>query len=165
MTDENNTQELKDKIAELEKQLEESKNNNSTFDELKEKYEKIIEEKNNEISDLNKTVEETKKKVDSTVNNLNDEVQAKLEATEAYKDLLATVEKLEKERAEAASEAIIKKGLATPSQQKILEKWCMNDPESYNEFFEKAEPIIDVSQHKSKKINADITRLRDYFKQ
>ena len=44
MTDENNTQELKDKIAELEKQLEESKNNNSTFDELKEKYEKIIEE-------------------------------------------------------------------------------------------------------------------------
>lgn len=163
MTEEN-IQELKDKIAELEKQLEESKND-TTFDDLKEKYEKIIDEKNNEISDLNKTVEETKKKVDSTVSNLNDEVQAKLEATEAYKELLSTVEKLEKERAEASSDAVIKKGLAMPAQKNILEKWCMDDPESFNEYFEKAQPIIDVSQQKSKKINADITRLRDYFRQ
>lgn len=163
MTEEN-IQQYKDKIAELEKQLEEANKTDESFDDLKQKYEQIIEDKDKELNELNKTLEETNKKVDSTVTDLNDEVQARLEATEAYKDLLTTVEKLEKERAEAASDAVIKKGLALPTQRNVLEKWCMDDPESFNEYFEKAQPIIEVNKQKSKKINADISRIRDYLK-
>ena len=48
MTDEMTTEQYQEKIAELEKQLEQAKKENN-FDELKNKYEKIIEEKNQEI--------------------------------------------------------------------------------------------------------------------
>ena len=163
MTEEN-IQELQDKIATLEKELEEAKNNDNGFEELKSKYEKIIEEKNNEINELNKTVDETKKKVDSTTNNLSEEIQARLEATEAYKDLLATVEQLEKDKAEASVDAVIQKGLALPVQKESLKKWCMTDSESFVEYFNNAQPIIDLDKQKSKKVNADVSRIVDYFK-
>ena len=164
MTDEN--QELKTKIAELEKELEEAKNNNNDngFEELKAKYEKIIQEKDDKISELNTNLEETNKKVDDTVGNLNDEMQKRLEATEEYKKLMATVEQLEKEKAEASVDAVIQKGLALPAQKEVLKKWCMNDSESFTEYFDNAQPIIEVNKQKSKKINADFNRLVDYFK-
>ena len=165
MTDE--TQELKNKIAELEKELKEAKeqNNDDTgFDELKAKYEKIIEEKDESIKELNKQVEETNKKVDSTVGNLNDEIKARLEATEEYKKLIATVEQLEKEKAEASVDAVIQKGLALPAQKEALKKWCLNDSDSFVEYFDNAQPIIEVDKQKSKKINANLSQLVDYFK-
>ena len=164
MTDEN--QELKDKIAELEKELEEAKksNNDNGFEELKAKYEKIITDKDNEIKKLNETVEETKKKVDTTAGDLNYEIKARLEATEEYKKLMATVEQLEKEKAEASVDAVIQKGLALPAQKDVLKKWCMNDSESFTEYFDNAQPIIEVNKQKSKKISADVNRLVDYFK-
>ena len=162
MTDQT-TEELQNKIAELEKQLEEAKQDN-TFEDLKQKYEKIIEDKNNEIDELNKTVEETKNQVNSTVNDLNDEIEAKLKATEEYKKLMATVEQLEQEKAEASVDAVIQKGLALPAQKEALKKWCLSDYESFVDNFNNAQPIIEVGKQKSKKINADLNRLVDYFK-
>ena len=53
MSEENN-QELLDKIADLEQQLEDAKNDNS-FNELKSKYEKIIEDRTQSDSRGNKT--------------------------------------------------------------------------------------------------------------
>ena len=154
---------LKEQIETLQKQLEEEKNKDD-FNELKEKYEKIIQDKDNEIKELNQAVEETNKKVDNTVDNLNDEIQARLEATEEYKRLMATVEQLEREKAEASVDAVIQKGLALPTQKDALRKWCLNDGESFVEYFNNAQPIIEVKQQKSKKVNADLNRLVDYFK-
>lgn len=164
MADEN-IDELKNKITELEKELEEAKNKPSDgFEELKEKYEKIIQDKDKEIDELNKTVDATKKKVDDTVGDLNDEIQARLEATEEYKKLISTVQQLEQEKAEASVDAIIQKGLALPTQKEVLKKWCLNDSESFTEYFNNAQPIIDVNQRKSKKVGGDLNRLVDYFK-
>ena len=162
MTEEN--QELKDRIAELEKELEEAKNNDTGIDDLKAKYDKIINDKDDEIKKLNETVEKTKKKVDTTAGDLNDEIKARLEATEEYKKLMATVEQLEKEKAEASVDAVIQKGLALPAQKDALKKWCLNDSESFVEYFDNAQPIIEVNKQKSKKISADVNRLVDYFK-
>ena len=157
-------EELQNRIAELEKELEEAKNNDNGLNELKAKYEKIITDKDDEIKKLNETVEETKKKVDTTAGDLNDEIKARLEATEEYKKLMATVEQLEKEKAEASVEAVIQKGLALPTQKEALRKWCLNDSESFVEYFDNAQPIIEVNKQKSKKISADVNRLVDYFK-
>ena len=166
MTEEN-IQEYKNKIAELEKQLEEAKNqknNDDVFDDLKQKYEKIIQDKDKELNELNKTLEETNKKVDSTVTDLNDEVQARLEATEAYKDLLATVEQLERERAEATVDAYIQKGVLTPAMKDSAVKLCLSDTDTFMNLYKNAEPMVNVKEQKSKKINADISRIRDYLK-
>ena len=158
-------EELQNRIAELEKQLEEAKNyEEGAFDEIKQKYEKIINDKDEEIKKLNETVEATNKKVDTTVTDLNDEIKARLEATEEYKKLMATVEQLEKEKAEASVDAVIQKGLALPTQKEALRKWCLNDSDSFVEYFDNAQPIIEVDKQKSKKINADLNRLVDYFK-
>ena len=163
MSEEN--QELHNRIAELEKQLEEAKNNKEgAFDEIKQKYEKIINDKDDEIKKLTETVEETNKKVDTTVTDLNDEIKARLEATEEYKKLMATVEQLEREKAEASVDAVIQKGLALPAQKEALRKWCLNDADSFVEYFDNAQPIIEVDKQKSKKVNADLNRLVDYFK-
>ena len=62
MTENDVTVELKNRIAELEKELETAKQDNS-FDELKEKYEKVIEEKNDKINELNKSNEIIKEKI------------------------------------------------------------------------------------------------------
>lgn len=156
-------QALKDKIKELEKELEESQANDS-FEELKNKYEKIIEDKDKEIDELNKTAEATKKKVDSTLNDLNDEVQAKLESNEKYKSLLATVEELQKDKAEATVDAFIQQGKILPAQKETALKLCLNDNDMFMDLYRDAQPIIEVKQQKSKKINADLTRLVDYFK-
>ena len=158
-------EELQNRIADLEKQLEEAKNDKEgAFDEIKQKYEKIINDKDDEIKKLNETVEATNKKVDTTVTDLNDEIKARLEATEEYKKLMATVEQLEKEKAEASVDAVIQKGLALPAQKEALRKWCLNDSDSFVEYFDNAQPIIEVDTQKSKKISADVNRLVDYFK-
>ena len=164
MSDEFNKQDYEQKIAELEKQLEEAKKTDDTFDDLKQKYEKIIEEKDNKIQELNQTVENNKNKIDETVDNLNKEVQEKLEQTEAYKELQETVAQLEKERAEATVDAYIQKGILLPAQKDSAVKLCLNDNETFLNLYKDAPPIVNVKEQKSKKINADISRIRDYLK-
>lgn len=163
MTDE--IQELKDQIASLETELEEAKKENgANFDEAKKKYEDIIAEKDKTIKELKKTVDETKKRVDSTVNDLNDEITQKLEANEKYKELLATVEKLEKDKAEATVDAFIQQGKILPAQRETALKLCVNDNDTFMDLYRDAQPIIDVNQQKSKSVNTDLSQVVDYFK-
>lgn len=161
MTDE--IQELKNKIQSLEKELEDSKNNND-FDELKTKYESIIEEKNKEIDELNKTVELTQQKVDTTVNNLNDEVQAKLEANEKLMQMQKDIEELVHDKAEATVDTFIQQGKILPAQRDTALKLCLNDNDTFMDLYRNAQPIVEVKQQKSQKVNADLNRLVDYFK-
>ena len=162
MTEENIEQYQK-RITELEQQLEQTQKENN-FDDLKNKYEKIIEDKDKEIKELNKTVDATKKKVDDTVNNLNEEVQAKLQANEEYKQLLATVEELQKDKAEATVDAFIQQGKILPAQRETALKLCLNDNDTFMDLYRDAQPIVEVNHKKSKKIDADLNRLGDYFK-
>ena len=161
MTDEN-IQEYKDKIAELEKQLEESKNQN--FDEIKQKYETIIKEKDTKITELEETVENNQNQINETVSNLNNEVQAKLEQTEAYKELQATVQQLEKERAEATVETYIQKGILLPTQKDSAVKLCLNDNETFLNLYRDAKPIVDTTKERKSIPTGTAERIANYLK-
>lgn len=157
-------QELQNKIASLEKQLEEAQNQDNSFDEIKTKYETIIKEKDNKITELEQTVENNQNQIDETVNNLNNEVQAKLEQTEAYKELQATVQQLEKERAEATVEAYIQKGILLPTQKDSAVKLCLNDNETFLNLYRDAKPIVDTTKERKSIPTGTAERIANYFK-
>ena len=163
MSEEVNVEELKQQITNLTQELEEVKSENS-FDELKTKYETIIEEKNKEIEELNKTVKLTQQKVDTTVNNLNDEVQAKLEANEKLMQMQKDIEELVHDKAEATVDTFIQQGKILPAQRDTALKLCLNDNDTFMDLYRNAQPIVEVKQQKSKQVNADLNRLVDYFK-
>ena len=163
MTDE--IQELKNKIATLEKELEEAKAKQSDddFTEIKEKYEDIIAEKDKTIKELNKTVETTKQKVNTKVDELNDEITEKLEQNEKYKELLATVEKLEKDKAEATVDTFIQQGKILPAQRETALKLCLSDNDTFLNLYKDAQPVVETQQKRSIPTGT-AQRIVDYLK-
>lgn len=159
-----NEEEYETKIAELEQKLEEAlkTNEENDFNEIKNKYEKIIEEKNQTITNLETDLEKTKKKVDETVDTLNDEVQAKLDANEEYQKLLASVKELELEKAETTVDTYIKKGIILPKQRETAIKLCLNDNDTFTDLYKDAKPIVNVEEKKSNKINS-LAKGLSYF--
>ena len=165
MSEEFSKEDYEAKIAELESQLQkaqESNGDNDTFDELKTKYEKIIEEKNNEITNLQNEKNEIQKKVDDTVDELKDEVQQRLDANEEYQNALATIKELEVERANTTVDTYIKKGIILPAQRETAVKLCLNDNDTFTELYKDAKPVVDVEHNKSKRINRLVKGL-SYF--
>jgi chromosome segregation ATPase len=156
-----NTDELQAKIAELEKENQKLKNED-TFDELKNKYEKIIEDKNNEITNLKSENDKIKQKVDDTVDELKDEVQQRLDANEEYQNALATIKELEVERAETTVDTYIQKGVILPAQRETALKLCLNDNDTFTDLYKDAKPVVDVEEHKSKRINS-LAKGLSYF--
>ncbi len=155
---------LKDRIAALEKELKEAKEDNS-FDELKTKYEKVIDDKNKEIAELSKSNDLIQEKMDNTVDNLNDEVKAKLEMAEQLQELNKTVEELVVDKATATVDTFIQQGKILPAQRETALKLCLNDNDTFLDLYKDAKPVIDTaSKPQSKKVNADLNRLVDYFK-
>ena len=156
--------ELKAQIAELQSQLEEAKSNND-FEELKAKYEKVINDKDTKIKELEKSNELIQERIDTTVDNLNDEVQAKLEANEKLAELNRTVEELV--RAEATVDTFIQQGKILPAQRETALKLCLSDNDTFLDLYKDAKPIIDTTTTpKSRKVNEGIVNgLKDYFKQ
>jgi predicted RNase H-like nuclease (RuvC/YqgF family) len=161
MTDE--IEEYQNRIAELEKQLAEAQNDNS-LDEIKQQYQKLIEDKDKEIKELQATVENNNEKIDQTVNDLNQEVKEKLEQTEAYKELQATVAQLEKERAEATVDAYIQKGILIPAQKDSAVKLCLNDNETFLNLYRDAKPIVDTTNTRKSIPTGTAERIANYFK-
>ena len=163
MTEEN-IEDYKKRIAELEQQLADAKKNDQ-FEDIKTKYEEVIKEKDKEIQELKKTVDLTNKKVDDTINDLNNEVDEKLKQSEEYKQLLQTVEELQKDKAEATVEAYIKKGIILPKQKDVAVKLCINDPDTFNDLYHDAKPIINIDpKPQSQKVNVNEEAMVDYFK-
>ena len=162
MTEEN-IEDYKKQITELKQQLKEAKENNN-FDDLKNKYETIIEEKNKEINELNKTVDLTNKKVDEAVGNLNSEVQEKLKANEEYKKLLADVEELQKDKAEATVDAFIQQGKILPAQRETALKLCLNDNDTFLDLYRDAKPIVDTNPSRKSVPTGTAERITNYFK-
>jgi chromosome segregation ATPase len=162
MSDE--VQTLKDQIQNLQKELDEAKQENS-FTDLKEQYEKVIEDKNKEIAELTKSNQLIQEKMDNTVDNLNDEVKAKLQMAEQLQDLNKTVEELVVDKAEATVDTFIQQGKILPAQRETALKLCLSDNDTFLELYKDAQPIIDTNtKPRAKKVDADINRLVDYFK-
>jgi len=153
MTEEKTIEQYEKEIADLKQQLEDA-NNDNNFDELKTKYENIIEEKNNEITDLKTDLEETRKKVDETVDTLKDEVQQRLDANEEYQRVLETVKELKVEQAETTVDTYIRKGVILPAQRETAVKLCLNDNDTFTDLYKDAKPIVNVEENKSQRINS-----------
>lgn len=163
MTEEMTTEQYQEKIAELEKQLEQAKKENN-FDELKNKYEKIIEEKNNEIAKQKQELENKTSEIDDTVQDLNNEVEARLKESEAYKELQTKLAEMEKERAEATVDAYIQKGILLPKQRESAIKICLNDNETFLNLYRDAKPIVETEKKRKSIPTGTAERIANYFK-
>ena len=160
-------QELEALKAELEKvkaELKTEKENNN-LDEIRAKYEKVIEDKNKEINELSKTNKTIQERMDNTVSNLNDEVKLKLEQSEQLIELNKQVEELLHDKAEATVDKYITEGKILPAQKETALKLCLKDNDTFMDLYKDAKPIIDTSSKpQTKKVNTDLNRLVDYFK-
>ena len=168
MTEEFSKEDYEAKIAELEKQLEETQNQSSNDDgleEIKAKYEKVIEDKDKEIRELTKTVKQTKTKVDNTVNDLNNEVEERLRQSEAYKDLEAKLHEMEVQRAETVVESYIAKGVLLPVQKESAIKLCLNDNDTFMNLYKDAQPIVETTQKRKSIPTGTAERIVNYLKQ
>ena len=164
MTEEMTNEQYEARIKELENQLKEAEEAKG-FEDIKKKYVDLIAVKDKTIKELEKTVDETQNRVDDTIQSLNDEVNEKLQQNEEYKKLLATVKELEKDKAEATVEAYIKKGIILPKQKEVAVKLCINDPNTFNDLYHDAKPIINIDpKPQSQKVNVNEEAMVDYFK-
>ena len=164
MTDETTKEEYENRISELEKQLETAKENQN-LDDIKNKYQKIINEKDNQIKELTKTVETNQAQVDQTVTDLNNEVEERLKQTEAYKDLESKLHTMELERAEATVDSYIAKGILLPVQKESAVKLCLNDNDTFNNLYRDAKPIVTTHNERKSANNGTIERIANYLKQ
>lgn len=152
--------ELEKVKAELKKEQE-----NNNLDEIRAKYEKVIEDKNKEINELSKTNTTLQERMDNTVSNLNDEVKLKLEQSEQLIELNKQVEELLHDKAEATVDKYITEGKILPAQKETALKLCLKDNDTFMDLYKDAKPIIDTSSKpQTKKVNTDLNRLVDYFK-
>ena len=152
--------ELEKVKAELKKEQE-----NNNLDEIRAKYEKVIEDKNKEINELSKTNKAIQERMDNTVSNLNDEVKLKLEQSEQLIELNKQVEELLHDKAEATVDKYITEGKILPAQKETALKLCLKDNDTFMDLYKDAKPIIDTSSKpQTKKVNTDLNRLVDYFK-
>lgn len=156
-------EEYQKRIAELEQELETAKTDNN-LDDIKTKYETIIEEKDTEILKQKKELEKKTSQIDDTVNDLNNEVEARLKESEAYKDLQTKLAEMEKERAEATVDAYIQKGILLPKQRESAIKICLNDNETFLDLYRDAKPIVETEQKRKSIPTGTAERIANYLK-
>jgi predicted RNase H-like nuclease (RuvC/YqgF family) len=134
------------------------------FNEIKERYETELSDKDKEIEELKKQLQDKNKEVDNTIQNLNDEVNDKLEQAEKIKSLQATVDELVEERAEATVDAYVQKGIILPAQREAAKKLCLTDNDTFLDLYRDAKPIVET-EHKRKSVPAGTAeRIANYFK-
>ena len=164
MSEELTSEQYQQKIAELEKKLQEATNGYNKFDELKQKYEEIIENKNQEINELKTEVDNTKKNVDDTVGKLNDEIQARLDANEEYQKALNTIKELEQTKAETTVDTYIAKGVLLPAQRETALKLCLNDPDTFSDLYRDAKPVVETTHKRRSLSTGTAERIANYLK-
>lgn len=160
-----NKEDYEAQIADLKQQLAEAQKEDTGLEEIKDKYQAIIDEKDQQIKELNKTVETNKKKVDSTVDDLNKEVEERLKQSEAYKDLEQKLHTMEVERAETVVDSYIAKGVLLPAQKESAVKLCLNDNDTFMNLYKDAQPIIDTRQERRSIATGTAERIANYLKQ
>ncbi len=84
---------------------------------------------------------------------------------EQLQELNKTVEELVVDKATATVDTFIQQGKILPAQRETALKLCLNDNDTFLDLYKDAKPVIDTaSKPQSKKVNADLNRLVDYFK-
>ena len=157
-------EEYETRITELEKQLEEAQQDNG-LEEIKNKYQEIIDTKDKEIAELNQTLKTNQKKVDNTIDDLNQEVEERLKQTEAYKDLEQKLHQMEIERAETIVDNYIQKGILLPAQKESATKLCLNDNDTFMNLYKDAQPIVETHKERKSIPTGTAERIANYLKQ
>jgi predicted RNase H-like nuclease (RuvC/YqgF family) len=134
------------------------------FNEIKERYETELSDKDKEIEELKKQLQDKNKEVDNTIQNLNDEVNDKLEQAEKIKSLQATVDELVEERAEATVDAYVQKGIILPAQKEAAKKLCLTDNDTFLDLYRDAKPIVETDQKRKSVPTGTAERIANYFK-
>ena len=162
----NNQQETVDakdkKIAELKAEIEELKKQD-TYEDIKEKYTKAMEVKDNEILELKNKNKDLEAKTDDALDKLGQEVKERLEENEKFKKMQEMVAELENERADATIDTLVKKGVILGKQKESAKKLFMQDPDLFDELYADAKPVIDTdAKPKAKRIN-NVAKGLDYL--
>ena len=83
---------------------------------------------------------------------------------EEYKKLLADVEELQKDKAEATVDSFIHKGVILPAQRETAIKLCLNDNDTFLDLYRDAKPIVDTTPQRKSVPSGTAERIANYFK-
>ena len=134
------------------------------FSEIKDKYEKTIQDKDKEIEELKKALKAKEGEVDNTINELNQEVNEKLAQAEELKKLQENVNELLHDKAEATVDKYIREGKIVPAQKEKALALCLSDQDMFISLYEDAPSIVDTNpKPKSNKLG-NVDKMVDYFK-
>ena len=135
------------------------------FNEIKQRFEKELSEKDKVIEDLKKQLEAKDNEVNDTINNLNNEVNEKLEQAEELNKLRENVQELLNDKANALVDKYISEGKLVPAQREKALSLCLSDQDMFISLYENAPSIVDTSpKPKSHKVNGNVEKMVEYFK-
>lgn len=134
------------------------------FAKIKERYENELSEKDKKIQELEEKLSKKDNEVNDTIDELNDEVNEKLQQAQKIQDLQATVNELVEERAEATVDAYIQKGIILPSQKEAAKKLCLTDNDTFLDLYRDAKPIVDTHKQRKSVPTGTAERIANYFK-
>jgi len=135
------------------------------FDEIKNRYEKELSQKDKEIEELRKALSAKDKEVDDTIQNLNDEVNEKLAQAEELNQLRESVQELLNDKANALVDKYIHEGKLVPAQRDKALELCLADQDTFISLYENAPSIVDTNPTpKSQKVMGNVDKMVDYFK-
>lgn len=135
------------------------------FSEIKERYEKELDDKDKKIAELEKALTEKDSEVDTAISNLNDEVNEKLKQAEELKKLQADVNELLNDKANSLVDKYIAEGKLVPAQREKALNLCLADQDMFIDLYENAPSIVDTNPTpKSHKVMGNVDKMVDYFK-
>ena len=134
------------------------------FNEIKERYETELGNKDKEIAELKKQLEAKDNEVNDTVKSLNDEVNEKLAQAEELNKLRENVQELLNDKAQALVEKYISEGKLVPAQKEKALNLCLADQDMFISLYENAPSIVDTNPKPKSKRISNVEKLGDYFK-
>lgn len=135
------------------------------FEEIKTRYEKTIQDKDEKIQELEQKLKDKEGEVDTTITHLNEEVNTKLEQAEKLKELQSTVNELLQDKAEALVDKYINEGKLVPAQKEKALNLCLSDQDTFISLYENAPSVINTSRKpQSKRDDTNIDAMVKYFK-
>ncbi|MBR3213155.1 MAG: hypothetical protein IKF79_01450 [Methanosphaera sp.] len=134
------------------------------FNEIKERYETELGNKDKEIAELKKQLEAKDNEVNDTVKSLNDEVNEKLAQAEELNKLRENVQELLNDKAQALVDKYISEGKLVPAQKEKALNLCLADQDMFISLYENAPSIVDTNPKPKSKRISNVEKLGDYFK-
>ena len=135
------------------------------FTKIKERYEEELSAKDKEIEDLKAQLSKKDKEVNDTINSLNNEVNDKLAQAEELNKLRENVQELLTDKANALVDKYINEGKLVPAQREKALNLCLADQDMFIELYENAPSVIDTSQKpRSTKVKGNVEKMAEYFK-